>query len=360
MTAGSPLVFPGGRVVAGWWRQLAPARPRALWVGHLLLHRVEALVEVTRAAGLDRFSRLLLRALTLTPNQTVPDLDTRLHLGPQVLGRVLHQLQAEGLAEAGAGGGWASTDLARLALEQGHYLRTGHERHVFHFLDRHGEAGGPPPLLPLRLPAGTPWPAPEGWSFDPSWLDACMRQPEEWKRERGFPVEARRVLSQDQVNGGPGPPQPVGEEAPAWQRVILDRPEHLLALLALVEEEGRGEQLLGFAVRQEGWVLQAAAPTFTLGPDWRYLFPQLIEELSLDAWRQAWRVWCQPRGLPAAEVEACTLERQDYRLRVVAPRRLVERLRAARSDALKGEAWLLAGTGSLRSLALLELIEAVA
>jgi hypothetical protein len=361
MTAGSPLVFPGGRVVAGWWRQLAPPPPRALWVGHFLLHRVEALVEVTRAAGLDRFTRLLLQALTLTPNQTVPDLDARLHLGPQVLGRALHPLQAEGLAEPGAGGGWASTALARLALEQGQYPRTGHERRVFHFVDRPGEAGGPPPappLLPLRLPAETPYPAPEGWSFDPGWLDACLRQPEGWKQEHGFPVEARRVVGPEQLNGGPVPSPPLGQPAPAWQRVILDRPEHLFALVALVPQEGGGEGLLGFAVRQEGWVLQAGTPAFALGPDWRDLFPQLGDEVPLDAWRQAWRVWCQPRGLPPAEVEACALERHAHHLRVLAPRRLVERLRAARSDALKGEAWLLAGTGGLRSLALLELVEA--
>jgi hypothetical protein len=139
--------------------------------------------------------------------------------------------------------------------------------------------------------------------------------------------------------------------------VILDRPEHLFAFLTLTGEEGGAERLLGFAVRQDGWVLQAAPPAFALGPDWRDQFPQLGDEVPLDAWRQAWRVWCQPRGLPPAEVEACPLEPQDHRLRVLAPRRLVERLRAARSDALKGEAWLLAGTGNLRRLALLDLVE---
>jgi hypothetical protein len=362
MTAASPLVFPGGRVVAGWWRQLAPPPPRALWVGHFLLHRVEALVEVTRAAGLDRFSRLLLRALTLAPSQSVPDLDARLHLGTQVLDRLLRRFQAEGLAEPGADG-WASTDLARLALDQGYYPRTGQERLVFHFVDRPGPAGGPPPappLLPLRLPAESPWPAPEGWSFDPGWLDACLRQPEEWKRGHGFPVEARRVLGLEAMNGGPAPPLPGGEAAPAWRQVILDRPEHLLVLVTLVREEGQPERLLGYAVRQDGWVLQAATPAFALGPDWRDLFPQLGEEMPFEAWRQAWRVWCQPRGLPPAEVEACALERHDHHLRVLAPRRLVERLRAARSDALKGEAWLVAGTGGVRSVALVELVEAPA
>ena len=73
---------------------------------------------------------------------------------------------------------------------------------------------------------------------------------------------------------------------------------------------------------------------------------------------QAWRAWCQPRNLPQAECDACRLERQDYRLRVEAGKPLIERLRAARSDALKGEAWLLAGESRLRAAALVDIVEA--
>src|SRR5947209_11432108 len=99
MTAAAPLVFPGGRVLAGWWRPLAARAPRALWVGHFLLHRVEALVEVARRADVDPLSRLVVRALSAAPGPSVGDLDARLHLGPQVLGQVLRQLEGEGLAE---------------------------------------------------------------------------------------------------------------------------------------------------------------------------------------------------------------------------------------------------------------------
>jgi hypothetical protein len=360
MTAASPLVFPGGRVLAGWWRQLDPLEPRSFWVGHFLLHRVEVLLEMIRRAEVDRFSRLVVQALSAAPNQTVPDLDARLHLGGQVLGQVLRQLQTAGLAEPGAGGSWAPTDLAHQVLQQGEYARTSHERRVFHFLDRHAEptpAPSAPPLLPLRLPVEQPCPTPEGWSFDLAWFERCLRQSDEWKRERGFPVEARSIVGLETLNGGIVPSQ-VAATIPAWRRVILDAPQHLFALVAQVVEEGKGEHLLGFGVRQEGWVLEGAQPAFALHRDWRDLFPEVAEDLPLDAWRQAWRTWCQPRGVPSPDVEACVLERQEYRLRVVAPKRLVERLRAARSDALKGEAWLLAGTGNVRGMALVELVEA--
>ena len=65
--------------------------------------------------------------------------------------------------------------------------------------------------------------------------------------------------------------------------------------------------------------------------------------------------WCRPRDLPASDVAACQLERRDHRLLITAPARLVERLRAARSDVFKGESWVLAGQGRLRPAALLEL-----
>jgi hypothetical protein len=49
------------------------------------------------------------------------------------------------------------------------------------------------------------------------------------------------------------------------------------------------------------------------------------------------------------------LERIDHRLLVYAPPRLIDRLRAARSDAVKQEAWLLAGEGRTRTAAQIEL-----
>src|SRR5262249_41739832 len=98
-------------------------------------------------------------------------------------------------------------------------------------------------------------------------------------------------------------------------------------------------------------------PILVWPEDWRVLLGTASLEPSIEEWRQTWRAWCQPRGLPAADVETCELEREDYRLRVRAPRRLVERLEAARSDVLKGEAGLVAGPGRVRTAGRVELAE---
>jgi hypothetical protein len=169
----------------------------------------------------------------------------------------------------------------------------------------------------------------------------------EWKERYGFPTEVSAVF-------GPAPEA----EATAWRQVIVDRPERLLAVLVRVGNAGGPDRLLGFAARQEGWVLQADAPAFAVAGRWDELFPELSAGPPAEAWREAWLAWCQPRGIPGAEAAACGLELRDERLLVRAPARLIERLQAARSDAIKGEAWLLAGEGAIRRAAVVELIEA--
>ena len=195
-------------------------------------------------------------------------------------------------------------------------------------------------------------------------LQACIDQPAEWKQRYGFPEDVQQVaapipeaLGQEASSGqAAGPSGLPGNQPPSWQRVILDRPERLLAVLILVAPEGGGDRLHGYGVRQDGWVLQSE-PAFTLAAGWQEPFPELLEEPSPDLWRQAWRGWCQPRGLTTAETDTCPLQRIGHRLRVELSSRFMDRLRSSRSDALKGEAWLLAGEGRVRTAALLEVVE---
>jgi len=363
MTAAPALAFPGGRAVAGWWRQLASYQPRALWVGHLLFHRVEALVRLARPRRPDRLALLLLRALGLEEGQPLDRLNQRLHLGHQFLGQALAALRTEGLVRADAGGRWSLTDPGRGTLEHGEHPQVVDERRVFHFAES-GRPGHPPHFVRLGEHGGVSWLAGAGWHFDVGELRACLGQPPRWKQAHGFPQEVVEV-----VPPGPDraarPAEEGGEPAsgsgaqgavPEWQRVILDQPERLPAALVLAPAAEGGDRLLGFEARQPGWVLGTAAPVLAVPGDWHGPFPEL-EEPPLTVWRQAWRAWGQPRGIPGSEADACGLERLDYRLRVAAPRPVVERLRLARSDALKGEAWLLGGEERIRPAALVEVVE---
>jgi len=356
MTAATSLAFPGSRALAGWWRQLAPLQPQSLWVGHLFLHRVECPVASVWPQALDGLNRFVLQAVAAeqarprSGQQISPSflqrLDKRLHLGPSLLRQILRALALEGLAEVAPHGEWALTAQGRAALERGEYPRTSHERRVFHFVEPAGggtTSGQLPHFLYLNGHLGVPWPVGVDWSFDVNVLHACVRQPAAWKQQHSFPEEVREIL-----------PLAAGTAVPAWQRVIVDRPERLPVVLVLAGVTDSNRQFLGFAVRQERWALQATHPVFILREDWHAPFPELGRGPSETACRQAWRLWCQPRGLLAEDVEACDLRPDDLHLHVAAPTSLVERLRTARSDALKGEAWILIGEGTLRRAVVLD------
>jgi hypothetical protein len=352
MSVTPSLAFPGSRTLAGWWRQLAPFRPDALWAGHLFLHQVEALVRLSRSCRPDPFSYFVLKALTL--DATLEGLDGRLCVGRQMLHQVLSRLAEEGLVLSEVPRRWALTDLGREVLQKGEYRQTSHERRAFHFLDNRGLPGNdthPLHYLNLRNHLGSLWQPGDGWEFNAETLHRCLTQPPEWKEQFGFPPEVDAFLDLTTH------PSPSNHQPPAWQRVILDQPEHLLVVVVRTAGENGPGSLLGFTVRQDGWALQPAQPAFALSGDWRGVFPDLTEDPPLEVWRQAWRAWGQPRGFSREESDACSLRRQGERLVVTASRRFTERLRATRSDALKGEAWLLAGEGRLRAAGLLEIVE---
>lgn len=355
MTAAAPLAFPGSRSLAGWWRQLAPWHPRSLAVAHLLLHRVEALVRQTRPVRPDRLLLLVLEALDLEVPAAAARIQESLPLDRATLGRLLRQLEADGLARREPNGGWRLTDLGRQARRHGEYPRAGHDRRAFYFLES-GQPERPPRFLNLHPCATTPWAPADGWTFDVRRLTECVGRPAEWKERHGFPREVEEVLAAEAPAAAVNRPAPEEARLAAWRRVVVDQPERLPAVLVRTAGERGEERLLGFAVAK-AWTLNPAAPALSLGGDWREVFPELASDPGPDAWRQAWRAWGQVSGLSAAETDACLLERRDHRLRVTAARGFLDRLRGLRPEVFKGEAWLLAGGDRFRSAAAVEVVD---
>jgi hypothetical protein len=341
MKAAPPLVFPSGRTLAAWWRQLAPQSPRSLAVAHLLLHHVEALVLTEHDAPPDPLAAFVLRALADAPSFAIDDLERRLPVGRQLLGRVLAEASAAGLVEAEAGR-WRLTAAGRAGGAAG----AGYERRAFRFRD-----GSQPQFVPLDVPPGHQVMPPPGWRFDPAVLRHCVGQSHAWKRRHHFPAEVRAVLTSD-ASEAP-------DEPPAWRRVVVDRPEHVvLALLVIAGETAEGE-LRGFAVEPRGWLLSGPRPALVMGPGWPETFPEVAAGPSAEAWRGAWRGWCQARGVPPAEADACAISRDGVVLHVAAPRDVLGRLRSANGEAARDEVWLLAGEGTTRTAARVELASAV-
>jgi hypothetical protein len=279
------------------------------------------------------------------------------------VGQVLRQLTRDGLARKEPDGSWRPTDLGVQARQHGEYSRAGCERRTFYFLESR-LPGHPPSYLNLKTAATMPWPAATDWTFDVQRLTDCVHQPADWKQSHGFPAEVEEVLQPGEevlrpeagrANTHAGPTQEAN--AWSWRRVILDQPEHLvIALIQALGPQG-GNRLLGFAAHPSNWSLQLAAPALDITTGARELFAEMAGEPSLDQWRQVWKVWGEANGLNAAEMDACTLQRRDHRLRVVATRPLIERLRPLRPEVFKGEVWLLGGEDRYRAAAVLEIID---
>jgi hypothetical protein len=337
MSAAAPRTFPAPRTYHNWLRELAPSRPRRLWFSHLLVHRVEALVAVARPCRLDPLPLALLRRLFASgPSAPTAALD-RLHFDRQFAARLLREPADAGLVRRQPDA-WLLTDAGRQALHDGGHTARTRERRTFYFADAPGE---PPHFLPLTQTAGPAPDVPEPWTFDPSALTQAIRQPPEWKRRFGFPADVEAV---------------VAEDAEGWRQVIFDRAEHAPLLFVEAAADG-GSALLGLLVRLENWALQREPPALTLAEGWQNLLPDFAESFSPEAWRGAWLAWCQSRQPPLADADACRVEYGDCKLHVRAPKALVERLKAARSEVLRGEAWLTLGTGRTRAAACVELRE---
>ena len=190
MTAAQPLTWPSSRILAGWWSHLDRFRPRGLWLGQLLLHRVEAPVVVVRPPSLDPLGRFLLEALAAAAGSSAVQLSHRLHLDAQLIGRLLTELEAAGLAHDG--GAWSPTEAGRAVLA-GHNEHVVCERRTFYFAEGSPSHPGTR-FLPLDRPPTSAWNETVDWRFDVGLLRACAGQSAEWKERHGFPADVRPGL----------------------------------------------------------------------------------------------------------------------------------------------------------------------
>jgi hypothetical protein len=339
MTAAPTPSLPGPRTLLGWWRELASVRPRRLWFCPLLLHRLDALVSVAHSGRLGPLSLGLLRHL-IAANGTPLD---ALRLDRSVLHRLLAELERDALVQR-PGSVWTPTATGQSAAQEGTFVGQVPERRTFYFVDNTC-CNRPNHFLHLNRPPGGPAPIVTNWHFDVTLLADSVRQSASWKAAHQFPSDVLAVYPMEQEP--PGAP-------PAWRRVPIDQAEQAIVVLVLAPANGDGSALHGFTVRVENWSLFREAPLFSLTEGWQDVFPDAAAGPSADEWRQAWVQWCEPRGVPKADAEVCTLEPREETLKVRVPKAVMDRLRAAKGDPLKHEACLLAGTVRARAMAMLE------
>lgn len=333
MTGPEPA-FPDSRTLTAWWKQLVPLQPDSLAVGFLLWHRIEALVSVRRPSRLDPLDSHLLQALALHGPLDIEQIDQHFHLGQAFLGQILRALQADGLARPDPQGQWQPTARGQQATSSGTLERTSQQRRVFHFLES-DVPGSPPLFVNLQNSADAiPFQPGNDWKFDAGLLQACVDRSPDWKRSHEFPVDIDAAIGQGAAASMP-------EQAPSWQRVMVDQALQMTVLLATTPQADR---VLGFAVNRATGKL-GDKPAFTLSPD---ALAGLTPAPSAAGWLQAWHDWGQKSGLVGIRGETRGVQVEGAALSVTVSARLMERLRAYHPDTVRGTAWLLAGTGRIR------------
>src|SRR5262245_33374666 len=272
----SALTFPASAVFAGWQRQLAARQPQALWVGHLFLQRVEALVQTATQQPLERGGSLFLQAVRLSEaashEQALANLRDRLHFPDAMLRHELRNLESDGLVDADR---IALTAAGSQALADGFYARPQWQRRSFTFLERGDTEGGritPPLYVPAESVTAAPWQSAPTW--DDAWLRECLAKTVVWKQACGFPQDVRAL-----ADAAP-------DTIPLWQRVTVVRSEKVIAAMMLVPH-GPSTQLLAFAARLSG-NLPSLTPFLQLGAEGRALLPELAPEPTSEDVQTAW------------------------------------------------------------------------
>jgi hypothetical protein len=338
MTVSSPSL-PSSRELADLWPHFHPWQPHALWLGQLLLHRVEAPVIVQEKVPLDPLALLLLATVPAQREVSWSELRSSLGVPEGMLRTLLAVLTRQGCVGESNPQHWRLTEMGARSRDSKEVIVPKRQRRTFHFCD--GTQNG--------LPAFVRWhsgalqvlvPAPKThWHFSPAALRQCLQATDSWKTAHHFPAEVSGFDSWEETNGAA-----VSDS----DRVIL---HHVIRLpLAVVS----GRHCLGFVLSLPSWHLQPAPPLFHVGSlnEAAGFIGADLSPPVMSHWAEAWDLVRRPLGLPQGEVLQYEATEQGPRVVIRLPTASVRK-----KPLPTGDTWLLAGNGPFRCAARVEFRE---
>ena len=336
MTLSRPAAFPGGRVLAGWWKHLATWKPQSLWIGSISLERVEALCSIHQDEPLSPLENAVLNRLEVPTSAEL--LNQGLGIGQFLVGRVLAKLDQK-QAVARTGQEWALTELGMQSRQSNSLPGRRVERRSFWFVGD-SEGSGPQAFVAPAIP-GAFQPV-ESTRFNRRSLEALLEsaaQKSEWKSRRGFPLDVESIVAPDPTQGA--------NDLSALERLVIVHPYRLQAALITYTNDAGAQAVAAFAYQEHGWAL-GSAPVFDVEAGWNELFPTLQLDPTEEVVTDAWRKWLAQRGFTDQALGHYRLIRHPERVGVVPPAELPDVLGAPRGDLARGEAWLILQEGPLR------------
>lgn len=174
-----------------------------IFVAELLIHEVEAKVELLVDEPIDELERFVLGAIQFANPPNVQQIDEVLSLGRQIVFRLCESSCLEGLLDRDASE-YKITEKGLQTLQTGLKKKTETKCQAFYFLHpilrylpRHQLPNGALRSLNEQATASN-------WKFPVSTLDQLISRDSSWKQATSFPQEVQRRLTHEEPNEEPG------------------------------------------------------------------------------------------------------------------------------------------------------------
>lgn len=296
-----------------------------IFVCDLLVHEVEAKVEVRIDEPMDELERFVLRATQFADPPVVTKIDDMLHLGRQIVFRLCEDFCRRGLLVQ-ANGQYCITEEGNRTLETGRDSKTETKFHAFHFIHPSMQfiSRRALPRTPLReLPKNA---SVSNWKFSAKVLDHAIAHNDAWKHTNGFPMEVQRRLIHEESDGEQADSGPL----PSMRKLPVTNIAKSMPVVGVVTNEMSGITrvdlyLYGNSDNRKEPIMclrNESAVSSTMSD---YLAGPSQEEVD-----EAWRQLCYEQMLERPEDASVTF--QDGRLMVEVG---VEHLGRCRSFAVK-------------------------
>jgi hypothetical protein len=241
-----------------------------LFFTQLHFHTIEACVSVNRHEPINELELFILEAVELLAEPEIETINGLLHIGRKTIKQVVEKLSKDRLLLETTAGLLKITDTGKDSLQTGELIKSKEERCLFHFLNDNHE------FLRINDPRNRfladlkPHQTDSDWVFDTAYLDSCITQPDEWKKQRQFPIEIQNVIN------------PFSNESPETvspeQALIVDKAQFANCAVLVKFDEGQPFELSAYPLSSQGHLLSQDMLFSLKGRDSiTQVFPDILE-----------------------------------------------------------------------------------
>lgn len=270
----------------------------SLFVGNIFFHVVEANVEVTQAKAVDPLELFVLQAIEFASPAKTEHINEVLHLGRQVLYRLLEIFVQRGHLSV-TQGVYQVTPEGERVLKTGQETIRGAELRSFVFLDPTMRFLNLEHLIGRLLKEATHDQGPRGWKFEAKTLDGAINETRVWKQKHGFPTEVLgRVVNSNTEGSKSHAPAEISS-----QPLIADIAKYALCVLAVSENDSGPIELTAYPINRKDFSVMKEHSLFHLSDcgEIANILGVFRNELTEGDIEDAWLSLAQDRMLELAD-----------------------------------------------------------